>query len=120
MRLIDADQLLHNIKKLPWDYTKPSAEISKSIFIDVVESEKTTMSTADNNWIKIEDKIPKDNAEVLLYVRSKSRGGDCITLGSFHNGFWFFKTSTDTAGYPNNEYEPVYWMPLPESPLKEK
>ena len=36
LRMIDADKLINTINNLPWDYTKPSAEISKFIFLDTV------------------------------------------------------------------------------------
>lgn len=73
--------------------------------------------TAPENWIKVKDRLPDNNLEVLVYVRSLCGENDCITLGSYNNSYcWFLKTSTNTHGYPILEYEVTHWAYLPEPP----
>lgn len=55
MRLIDADALINTIKELPWDLKKPSAEISRFIFLDTVEEATTIDPVKHGMWVMNSD-----------------------------------------------------------------
>ena len=50
MRLIDGDELLSTVKSLPWDLRKPSAEISRQLFIETVKEAPTIDPVKHGRW----------------------------------------------------------------------
>lgn len=66
-----------------------------------------------NDWISIEDKMPENNSEVLIYIEDYG-----ILLAHYNYmpykryGFW-----SEGGGFEYEEqWFPKYWMPLPNPP----
>lgn len=65
-------------------------------------------------WISIQDKLPEEEREVLLYIEHYSVCGvKCneIKTGYYENEDWYW--NRDVFPY---EYEVTHWMPLPPEP----
>ena len=59
----------------------------------------------NNNWISIEDKLPKLNIPVLVCDKQKRV---CVRALI---GWW-----TGTPVWTRHKYDVTHWMPLPEPP----
>ena len=105
MRLIDADWLKSKMlldKKILNDFAKDLGcdnrhEYSLDIMIDCVEKAPTVMQ-----WTGVEDRLPKDNLDLLL------TDGKSMTVGSRWEGKFY-----DNA---HHEFFATYWSILPSFP----
>ena len=44
----------------------------------------------EDNWIRVEDKLPKLNERVLVYYKGNNYGDDGIKIAEFReNNFWY-------------------------------
>ena len=62
-----------------------------------------------SKWISIEDRLPPDQQEVLVYTVSQKG------LGNIDKGYWF----TDRFIH-RGRAKVTHWMPLPEPPGKRR
>ena len=58
------------------------------------------------NWIKVSDRLPEDDVDVLVFV-----GDDAFTVGYLSAGKWILD-------YQGLEDQITHWQPLPEPPVK--
>ena len=67
------------------------------------------------DWIKITDKMPPKNTDVIMVTSSR-----IIVIGDRYNGIWrvpgqtFWKDGELHSYLDDNDI--LYWMPLPELP----
>lgn len=118
MRLIDADEYTKQIYDLIDAYRDcpvlSSVEVNKRIepLSDAIFRLKRTPTINSYEWISVEDRLPEDNTDVLVYR------GSLISVYTYigHNeweddyGYW---SRTDDENI-------THWMPLPQPPVKEK
>lgn len=64
----------------------------------------------DAGWIAVEDRMPDDDAEVLLYIPD-GQGGGCIQI----DRWWERAEETVVIGFSFDNYG--FWMPLPPPPV---
>ena len=64
-------------------------------------------------WIKIEDRLPTRDEDVLIY------DGETISVG-YHDGrvFMDYMNQDDMRVYSNSKV--THWMPIPDPPKNEK
>lgn len=68
-------------------------------------------------WISVSDRLPERKQDVLMY----------FDTGNMAVGFWydgdetitFWSAYTDDGWYTDCDCEPLYWMPLPETPKED-
>ena len=104
MRPVDADEA----KRIAREYlTDPYHVISAVAVLD-----KTPTLTPPNEWVSVEDRLPENNAEVLMW-RKKWKIAEA---GTYRNAcFWVY----DAIGDSYKADDITYWMPLPAPPEKE-
>lgn len=112
MRPIDADALIAEFE----DYIKSNRACGNNICVTVAEVLTETIIDAPTieqpTWISVEDRLPDDEEEVLLYDRVFR----FYELGKYHkrskvlDPHWTIYGNT----YPISSY--THWMPLPEPP----
>lgn len=56
-----------------------------------------------DNWIKVEDRLPDNMQDVLVYDKNRGR-----IIGFYSDGQW----GDDLRNY----HQVTHWMPLPEAP----
>ncbi|MBC1185572.1 DUF551 domain-containing protein [Kluyvera sp. SCKS090646] len=66
-----------------------------------------------NNWIKVEDKKPENEVDVLCF--DDSSGEQYVARMYF--GGWSILSGVHVVS-DSYECQPTHWMPLPESPVK--
>ena len=69
-----------------------------------------------SEWIDVKDRLPEKFTSVLCHCKSTCREGECATIGSFDNGFWFLQDGVGRQSFPHHYWEVTHWMPLPEPP----
>ena len=100
MRLIDADALEQDLLK-------------KGFYLAIVKAALESAPTIEQPaWISVEDRLPDDGEEVLLYDRVFR----FYELGTYHkrgkvlDPYWAIAGNT----YPISDY--THWMPLSQPP----
>lgn len=103
MRPVDADEA----KRIAREYlTDPYHVISAVAVLD-----KTPTLTPPNEWVSVDNKLPKNGVPVLIgnphwdYPVVASYAGSGVWMDSWHQKMTF---------------TPTYWMPLPAPPTKEE
>ena len=108
MRLIDADALIERMKNT-WDMQELYLPVH---FADFVEDQPTV-----NQWISVEDRLPKAKPDDLEYPAVIIALPD----GSVEMGCYYESTHEWGAGENfDRPREPIAWMPLPEQPEEVK
>ena len=123
MRLIDADALKEAFE-IAYKEAWHDREYSNAFFSDggAVSTEWWCVEDMVDNaptiepqkWSSIENKLPENNADVLLQFKSN------MGVGFWEDGDWAINTGDgiySLLGY--EEEKPIAWMPLPE-PWKEE
>lgn len=66
-------------------------------------------------WISVEEQLPKNDREVLVYVRNlETPHWSRLELGSYINDKWYLR-----KGIPN-KYQIVRWMNIPKHGIEKK
>ena len=75
--------------------------------------EEAPTITPPNEWVSVEEKLPEDNTQVLMW----SARWKIAEAGSYYNQhFWVYREIGD--GYIADNI--THWMPLPSPPDKEQ
>lgn len=126
MRLIDADELITNLKRLESEYLYADGNFKEYAFVygtltgirQAITYAKNTLTmdvTSNNKWISVEDRFPVDNTDVLIY-----RGGfigDLMNVYTYScDNEWIDEYGCRASA---NEEGITHWMPLPEPPSEE-
>lgn len=83
--------------------------------------QKKMEQAIENKWIRVEERLPEDNTEVLLWCKGRAGQGTAYAVGCVSHGeFWFLKIhSPEYLSFPVLAYNVTHWMPLPEPPKEE-
>ena len=107
-RAIDADELLKVFAYRPAD--TEDEQIFNAAARKIIREMPTL--TPPNEWVSVEDRLPENNAEVLMW-RKKWKIAEA---GTYRNAcFWVY----DAIGDSYKADDITYWMPLPAPPEKE-
>jgi len=114
MRAIDADVMLAELK--PIDY---EAEHSTVLISDVAKImrewvERQPTLTPPNEWVSVEERLPKPDIDVLLYFGDSAKLKMAVGGKYELDDGWY--SVTDGEYYTDCDTPPIYWMPLPEEP----
>ena len=117
MRLIDADALkellidtLESIKKNPKMDGQEAHIIAACHMLTEMIDDASTVSTARNGWISVEDRLPEKNQAVLGWYKDNPFAGYTYGVVSWNGKGWVFVYA---QRYVTNV---THWMPLPEMP----
>lgn len=106
VRPIDGNSLIEWFRP----YLHTGAPIPADVVIEDIRSMPTL--TPPNEWVSVEDRLPENNAEVLMW-RKKWKIAEA---GTYRNAcFWVY----DAIGDSYKADDITYWMPLPAPPEKE-
>ena len=84
---------------------------------------------AEQNWIEVKDRLPKDNERVLVWFKPgnyKTKKDLMINIATFSKGDFYIyiqyrdNTTSDIIAVPYNIDHVTHWMPLPEPPKEEE
>ena len=113
MRMIDADALVDKLEQIISDYTSHGmypSDFDIRYAIDMVEDTPTL--TPQNEWVSVEERLPENSAEVLMW-REKWKIAEA---GTYRNACFLVY---DALGDSYKADDITYWMPLPAPPKKE-
>ena len=71
--------------------------------------------TQQNNWIKVEDRLPEDDTFHILRIQRNEKF-HIIKAAYIGNGLWQEDDKKDTKWSNNSDYTPTHWMTLPTPP----
>lgn len=116
MRLIDADEMLSELKPITYEMEQNAVTIAdmSNIMRNWVRRRPTV--PAYGQWVSVKDRLPEEQKEVLIYLPEY----DSVEMASL-----FTIPSINLREWVQNEDaymldEVSYWMPLPEPPKGEK
>lgn len=102
------------IEKLRYKANNIKAKIEPEFFNEVADmlekqiGKDINVTSKNDGWISIDDRLPEDNVRVLIYVE-----WNCILIALRRNGEW-------NGHWENYEDDDVLaWMPLPEQYKKD-
>ena len=55
----------------------------------------------NSNWINVQDVLPEQNTQVLVYSESIASEGNSIDIGFCRKGCWFLKTENNVFTFPD-------------------
>ena len=64
-------------------------------------------------WISVEEQRPNPDTDVLCYMKDGT-----MVVGYIHGIYCMWYANVDENGCEEMDAEPIYWMPLPEPPIK--
>ena len=102
MRAIDADRLLKMMS-----HWKPYMDMDK--VRKAVQNMPTL--TPPNEWVSVEDRLPENEQEVLVYWRNTSQKAEHFEITHYTGNHWFLLDNTNRPWI-----EVIAWMPMPEPP----
>ena len=112
MRMIDADEMLSELKPITYEMKQNAVTIAdmSNIMRNWVCRQPTV--PAYGQWVSAKDRLPEEQKEVLIYLP----GYDSVEMASL-----FTIPSMNLREWVQNEDaymldEVSYWMPLPEPP----
>ena len=112
MRLIDADEMLSELKPITYEMEQNAVTISdmSNIMRNWVRRQPTV--PAYGQWVSVKDRLPEEQKEVLIYLPE---------YGSVETAAFFEIPSLNLKEWAQNEDaymfdEVSHWMPLPEPP----
>lgn len=115
MRLIDADEMLSELKPITYEMKQNAVTIAdmSNIMRNWVCRQPTV--PAYGQWISVEERLPEERKEVLIYLPEY----DSVEMASL-----FTIPSMNLREWARNEDtymldEVSYWMPLPEPPKED-
>ena len=121
MRLIDADALkellidtLESIKKNPKMDGQEAHIIAACHMLTEMIDDASTVSTARNGWMSVEDRLPEKNQAVLGWYKDNPFAGYTYGVVSWNGKGWVFVYA---QRYVTNV---THWMPLPKAPETKK
>ena len=112
-RAIDADYLMERLNRKK---ATPANKRYTEGFNDCLMRVRSMVHsmptfTLPNEWVRVEDRLPKDNAQVLMW----SARWKIAEAGSYYNQhFWVYSEIGD--GYIADNI--THWMPLPAPPKR--
>jgi hypothetical protein len=114
MRAIDADVMLAELKPIDYEAGHRTVLISDvaKIMREWVERQPTL--TPPNEWVSVEEGLPKPDIDVLLYFGDSAKLKMAVGGKYELDDGWY--SVTDGEYYTDCDTPPIYWMPLPEEP----
>lgn len=70
--------------------------------------------TPPNEWVSVEERLPKPDIDVLLYFGDSAKLKMAVGGKYELDDGWY--SVTDGEYYTDCDTPPIYWMPLPEEP----
>ena len=67
---------------------------------------------AKMKWISVNDKLPEEEGEYLVYLERDLKYGRRIVFSTWFKGDWLGVNDSSWPGMP----KPAYWQPLPPPP----
>ena len=65
-------------------------------------------------WISVKEQWPHPNTDVLCYMKDGT-----MVVGYIHGFYCPWGANVDEGYSQEMDAEPIYWMPLPEPPIRE-
>lgn len=112
MRLIDSDELMQCYENTP------KCNIDDChVPIPIIRQNIIDMPTVNPyEWISVEDRLPKESTQVLVYIPNMDMNVDDVVLYYARNNEWW-----DHNGWATTKYFGItHWMPLPTPPTEKE
>ena len=123
-RLIDADEMLSELKPITYEMEQNAVTIAdmSNIMRNWVYRQPTV--PAYGQWVSVEDRLPERNGEYIVTACDEGESYDekiwndtVVVCAEYYKGCWTWEEN-------NTEYSldgiVTHWMPLPEPPKREK
>ena len=105
VRPIDGNKLIEWFSP----YLHTGEPIPADVVIEDIRSRPTL--TPPNEWVSVEDRLPENEQEVLVYWRNTSQKAEHFEITHYTGNHWFLLDNTSRPWI-----EVIAWMPLPEPP----
>lgn len=88
------------------------------VYINYLEESADTFMKAVSKWISVEDRLPDDAVDVLVYAVGKNEGSViAMTNYTHHMHGYNIEGWRSPWRYFFHEYKITHWMELPEKPI---
>ena len=69
-----------------------------------------------DEWVSVEDRLPKDCTNVLFFYHIGSNGQKGIGYGFINKKMWHVSYLNNALWFKGSDNPVTHWMPLPEPP----
>ena len=117
----ECDECIH--AEICSNVTERDAPCNALALIELLESERDEALAKVPKWISVEEKMPPEDTEVLVYATEKIKGfGSVTAICEYSETTSMFGNKTGRYDwsspweYFHVDYKITHWMPLPEPP----